>query len=412
MVKKAVGVICAKVEKYMRGEIAKYVGPDPDAHFMMYLEKKYPTAASRDELKRKVDVLIEPKQHAIAHVPNGKCDSFTTSIMQYVMGRAITPKALPKMADMWERLEQLFPDGLRTHETKLISFFWQPPLKELEPNELCLRNGVCRWCVCMMTAIAAVDILQENEINEIKNVLLTFGDLECSWDNERDISKTIYNSIGSKLCASVAQRPDPDQLLEDFEVIINLKKPGDIASGKMYTTSEYIHECANNYNETQLSKATKLDNYERCAVEWLSTQLPETRQTIKKIWAGPGKYTESGLNFHELSKECFRKGYLMSALVDANNAMWRNDTTTNSKGYYLFAMRAKNVFMANYEVAKTNSRKNTVNLKTAAKQLRDQDVEKALLLCTWWGAKEEELQLKLGDSYAEMLNRFLRGSAS
>ena len=413
-VPKSMKAIQVKTEKFIRDDMVKYVGSETDAHFMMYLEKKYPTSKERSCLKAAADKLIEPSPDTITQVPGGEAPLFYTTVMQYCLGRNITPKALPRMADIWERLEQIFPCGLRTAERKLLSFFWQAPLQILEPNELQLRNGVARWAAGMMVTIAATESLEIVDINQIRDVLRTFGKLECGWDNERDLSKTMYSAIGTKLCASVAQRPDPDQLLENFEVIMNLKKPEDLKKGKLLTTQDYIHECCNTFNATQNARATKLDNHERRAVEWLSEQLPETRMEVKKIWAGPGKFTESGLSFFELSKEYFKIGHCMAEIADGSNGTWRLDLTTSLRGYYFFVMRAQKVFMANYAICRNSSRKNIVNLKTAASKLRDQDVEKAVLLCTWWASKEYELKEVLGGEtgYPEMLCRFLRGSAS
>jgi hypothetical protein len=414
---KVLASIADKVEVYIGAQITKHTAAGADAHFFEFLAKKYPTSVERKALSDKIDAVIRPTAQIIDKVPAGRKDSYYTKLTQYAYNANITPKALPRMPDVWERTKQLFqaignaPEGLKTSEEKFVGFFAQPPNKNLEENELCLRSGVCRWAAAMCIAITAVEDLEPAEVLAIDSILCSFGKIECTWDNDREMGSVMFKSISTKLNKAVTQRPDPEQLLTNFEVVIESMKTIDLANGKTLTSAEYVCTCINAYNKTQVAKSTKIDNYERCAIEWLADQLPATRQVVKEIWSGPGKYTESGLNFHDLSLECFKKGHCMITIAEGSPgaAQWRADCTTNEKGYLLWTMRSRNVFQANYEVTKAQARKNYVNLKHTAAKLRDPDLEKALTLCTWWGNREEELKVRLNKNYHAISQRFLRG---
>ncbi len=189
------------------------------------------------------------------------------------------------MPDIWERLEQLIPNGLRSWDEAVILHFPAALNAGANIQDLSVktRNGMAKILACWMLAIGSVEFLTAAETRTLKPALNTLANIHCTWDGVKSFADAVFNAIGVKNSRSLAQRMDPDQLLDAFCPLIDAK----LRDGSTFSRSQLLDECINDYNVTQSADGAKLDSYERKAVKWLDCQLKETRDVVKSAWPAP-----------------------------------------------------------------------------------------------------------------------------
>ncbi len=186
------------------------------------------------------------------------------------------------MPDIWERMRQLTPEGLRSWDEAVIVFF--PRVLSggggIPPCSVKTKNGMARIMGAWMLTIAAVECLTAKDISILRPVLDTFAKTHCTWDANHNVTEAVYTAIGNKMAKSLTQRVDPDQLLDAFAPIMDAK----VAAGATLSRLALIDLCCNEYDETQPVDGARIDGYERKVAKWLRNQLPETREAVKSIW--------------------------------------------------------------------------------------------------------------------------------
>ncbi len=189
------------------------------------------------------------------------------------------------MPDVWERLDQLIPQGLRSWDEAIILHF---PAglnagANIEDLSVKTRNGMAKVLACWILAIGSVEFLTPAEARMLKPALDSLANIHCTWDGVKSLADAVYSAIGVKNSRSLTQRVDPDQLLDAISPLMDAK----VRDGSTFGRSQLIDECINEYNVTQAADAAQIDNYERKAVKWLDNQLPATRAVIKSVWPPP-----------------------------------------------------------------------------------------------------------------------------
>jgi hypothetical protein len=363
--------------------------------------------AAQKEVMEIAKGLIEPSCHAIKQVPLGAEAKFTMSMNQFCFGNDMSIKGESRMGDTWDKLMMFFPHGMRSDES-IMPFFKAAPNATIVDLSVNTRNGMAKLCAACMFRSAAADVLSAEEIQTIKPVLRTFGAIQCSWDNNRDLSSALTNAIGLKIGRSLTSRPDPEQLLCIFERQVEIRRDADVTEGKKFAASQYLDLCVNNYNSTQTAKEAMLDNFERNALKWAALQSTECRSLIKECWNG-NKCTESPLYYRDFSKPEFELDAVLPALRSCS-PMWKSDLTTNQLTFKIWVERQQNIFAGRLSQYVSQSKKGAINLKSMASKLREERPEQAVELCTWWANKMPAIKAKLGHYYGDMYGRFLRGT--
>ena len=189
------------------------------------------------------------------------------------------------MADINERMLQLFPTGLKSWEEPILLHI-PPSLAANAPvplRSLEVKVGMAKIMASWMVAIGAVEWLNEAEIKAIEPVLKTFCEIQCSWDGVRDLSAVIFGAIGAKMARSLTQRVDPEQLLGALEALMPAKK----AEAPHLSDLELLDLLINHYNETQAADGAKIDHHERRVTKWLHRQNPAGRAMVRQAWPRP-----------------------------------------------------------------------------------------------------------------------------
>jgi hypothetical protein len=246
---KSMKPIIEKIESHWK----QLVDATPEKHFVHAFGKRYKTVAAQKEVMEIAKGLIEPSCHAIKQVPLGAEAKFTMSMNQFCFGNDMSIKGESRMGDTWDKLMMFFPHGMRSDES-IMPFFKAAPNATIVDLSVNTRNGMAKLCAACMISTAAADVLSAEEIQTIKPVLRTFGAIQCSWDNNRDVSSALTNAIGLKIGRSLTSRPDPEQLLCIFERQVEIRRDADVTEGKKFAASQYLDLCVNNYNGTQSAK--------------------------------------------------------------------------------------------------------------------------------------------------------------
>merc|ERR1712023_251014 len=120
----------------------------------------------------------------------------------------------------------LFPNGLKSNEEKIITFFGadMPANAEIGDAQVQVRNGMAKLLGAYMIAIFVAKMLDATKLAEIHDALLTFQSIHSTWDGHRDEVKVCYAAIGTKNGRPVTQRMNPLQLLECLEPVTQIKK--------------------------------------------------------------------------------------------------------------------------------------------------------------------------------------------
>ena len=189
------------------------------------------------------------------------------------------------MADITERMHQLFPTGLRSWEEPVLLHFppSQTPHTPVHLLSLRVKVGMAKIMGSWMVAVGAVEWLDDDEIQLIAPVLKTLCEIHCSWDGVRDLTTAVFGAIGAKMGRALTQRVDPEQLLTAFEALIPAKK----METPHLTDLELIDLMINTYNETQAADGAKIDHHERRATKWLHRQNSAGRALVRHAWHRP-----------------------------------------------------------------------------------------------------------------------------
>jgi len=407
---KEIKQVLNKVKAWWDTERAAFADASTNFHFAEYFNKKYPSMGDQYAILRKIQDLIKPVQHVGKQVPAGEDNDVVFSLDQFRLDMDMSLKGVSWMPDCIEKLEMIFPDGLKSNMEKIVVFFHQPALAPVGPQCIQLRNGMAKIVGCYMIAVCAATHLTPEEQVLAWPALRSFGEIHCVWNNVRDVKSALFGSIALKIGRAATQRPDPGQLLKVCKKITDQRRQKDLALDAQYSETEYNNMALNEYNDAQPAEVLKIDNYERKATNWLAEQSEECQKIVIDCWAGPGKYTESAINYRDFSKAEFQLGTCLFECADSGDLEWKRSVTTSRNGYTTWAKRCRASYLAKLAVMTSQAKGNKVNLRSCGNKLREADTEKSpLLVCTWWGNKLESLKALLGAEYDGLEARFHRG---
>lgn len=187
------------------------------------------------------------------------------------------------MPDIWERMAQLVPDGLLSHNEPVIAYIpasMQELVHQAVPlGTMKVKIGMTKILSCWMLMLGVLQ-LDANDRALLNPMLQTLGKIHATWDGNANLSEAVYQAIGYKMCRSLTQRVDPGQLLDAFAPIMAAKK----SEQPHLCDDQLLDHCCNDYNMTQAVDGAKIDYYERKVTKWIHTQLSEAKDIIKLAW--------------------------------------------------------------------------------------------------------------------------------
>lgn len=196
------------------------------------------------------------------------------------------------MPDVWERMMQLVPEGLRSWDEPIIIFIPASKLdlahQKIPVGCMRVKNGMTKILSSWMLMLAALE-LEEHDRMQLLPVLKTFGEIQSSWDGCANVQHAVMQAISYKMSRSLTQRVDPDQLLDAFAPAMEAKR----AEGAELTDEQLIDYCCNEYNSSQSVDGCKIDHHERRAAKFIHCNSLETRAVIKLAWCPLHTYLDS-----------------------------------------------------------------------------------------------------------------------
>jgi hypothetical protein len=148
--------------------------------------------------------------------------------------------------------------------------------------------------------------------NLLKPALMTFGNIQCTYEPAGTLDELIAQSLGAKMKFTKRQRPHPMQLWRILSRKVDADHTGNEAAKSRV---ELFKAAVESYNESQAQVDNKINKRELCSLLFLDDQLPEFRQRLAQHWhTYPA--ANSAVTVTALATPCLTQGSPLSFRID------------------------------------------------------------------------------------------------
>jgi hypothetical protein len=148
--------------------------------------------------------------------------------------------------------------------------------------------------------------------NLLKPALMTFGNIQCTYEPAGNLDELIAQSLGAKMKFTKRQRPHPMQLWRILSRKVDADHTGNEAAKSRV---ELFKAAVESYNESQAQVDNKINKRELCSLLFLDDQMPEFRQRLAQHWhTYPA--ANSAVTVTALATPCLTQGPPLSFRID------------------------------------------------------------------------------------------------